>query len=192
MFYTWNRMPLLPHSFTHTHTHTQTKTDKHVYVCARAMRWWCGCIHFILQMLSGTMMMVINLCGCVRVYYIPRSLHKNEWLNALYVDDAARRNKDLYKKWIGDVDRLRTIINTAITSILDCTISSESAQLRDKVKAIQITAMEMEIHKALGKFNLYMHHTQTHIDNTQTITYTYNIAIIMISTFNCRVKAHTI
>lgn len=74
---------------------------------------------------------------------------------SLYVRDAARRNKDLYKKWIGDVDRLRTIINTAITSILDCTISSESAQLRDKLKAIQITAMEMEIYKALGKFNLY-------------------------------------
>lgn len=68
----------------------------------------------------------------------------------------ARREKDLHKKWIGDVDRLRTIINTAITSILDCsttTTSSESAQLRDKLKAIQITATEMEIHKALGKSN---------------------------------------
>lgn len=81
---------------------------------------------------------------------------------SLCVHDAARRNKDLYKKWIGDVDRLRTIINTAITSILDCTISSESAQLRDKVKAIQITAMEMEIYKALGKFNLYICTTLAH------------------------------
>lgn len=84
----------------------------------------------------------------------------------LYAHDAARRNKDLYKKWIGDVDRLRTIINTAITSILDCTISSESAQLRDKVKAIQITAMELEIYKALGKFNLNIYTTHTRIDNT--------------------------
>lgn len=63
------------------------------------------------------------------------------------------REKDLYKKWIGDVDRLRTIINTAITSILDCSTSSESAQLRDKLKAIQITGTEMEIYKALGKSN---------------------------------------
>lgn len=71
----------------------------------------------------------------------------------------ARREKDLNKKWIGDVDRLRTIINTAITSILDCstTTSSESAQLRDKLKAIQITATEMEIHKALGKYNICIH-----------------------------------
>lgn len=62
-----------------------------------------------------------------------------------------RREKDLYKKWIGDVDILRTIINTAITSILDGTTSGESAQLRDKLKAIQITCTEMEIYKALGK-----------------------------------------
>lgn len=62
-----------------------------------------------------------------------------------------RREKDLYKKWIGDVDTLRTIIHTAITSILDGTTSSESAQLREKLKAIQITCMEMEIYKALGK-----------------------------------------
>lgn len=64
---------------------------------------------------------------------------------------SEHRNKDLYKKWIGDVDRLRTIINTAITSILDSTSSNESAQLQDKLKAIQITAMEVEISKALGK-----------------------------------------
>lgn len=52
---------------------------------------------------------------------------------------------------MGDVDRLRTIINTAITSISDSTTSNESTLLRDKLKAIQITATEMEIHKALGK-----------------------------------------
>lgn len=63
-----------------------------------------------------------------------------------------RREADLNKKWIADVDRLRTIINTAITFISDCSTSSESAQLRDKLKAIHITATEMEIHKALGKF----------------------------------------
>lgn len=61
------------------------------------------------------------------------------------------REKDLNKKWIADVDRLRTAINTTITSILDCTTSGESAVLRDKLKAIQTTATEMEIHKALGK-----------------------------------------
>lgn len=69
----------------------------------------------------------------------------------MFAYNAMRRNKDLYKKWIGDVDRLRTIINTAITTILDCTMSSESAQLLDKLRAIQITAMELEIAKALGK-----------------------------------------
>lgn len=64
--------------------------------------------------------------------------------------DGCREN-DLNKKWIADVDRLRTIINTAITSISDCGTTSESTVLRDKLKAIQITATEMEIHKALGK-----------------------------------------
>lgn len=59
------------------------------------------------------------------------------------------------KKWIADVDRLRTMINTAITSISDCSTSSELAQLRNKSKAIQITATEMEIHKALGKSKVY-------------------------------------
>lgn len=65
------------------------------------------------------------------------------------------REKDLNKKWIADVDRLRTIINTAITSISDCSTSSESAYLRNKSRAIPITAMEMEIHRALGKKNTY-------------------------------------
>lgn len=73
------------------------------------------------------------------------------------------REKNLNKKWIADVDRLRTMINTAITSISDCSTSSELAQLRNKSKAIQITATEMEIHKALGKSKEYSFSIYTNI-----------------------------
>lgn len=75
------------------------------------------------------------------------SFFSREWLMR-----GNGREKDLNKKWIADVDKLRTIINAAISTISDC--GPESTQLRDKLKAIQITATEMEIRKALGKFNV--------------------------------------
>lgn len=68
------------------------------------------------------------------------------------------RKKDFNKKWLADVEKIRTIINTAINSISDLTTSNESQSIRDKLKAIQITAIEREIHKSLGKlndFNIY-------------------------------------
>lgn len=61
------------------------------------------------------------------------------------------RNKASNKHWLSDVDKLRTVINTAINGIDDSSISVESMQIRDKLKAIQTTATEKEIHKALGK-----------------------------------------
>lgn len=60
------------------------------------------------------------------------------------------------KKWLGDVEKIRTIINAAIISISDSTTSNVSTQTRDKLKAIQVTATEKEILKALGK-SLYAH-----------------------------------
>lgn len=73
-----------------------------------------------------------------------------------------RREKDLNGKWIDDVDELRTIINTAIISFLDCSTTSESTLLQEKLRAIQCTAMEMEIFKALGKLSSIYMHARTH------------------------------
>lgn len=56
------------------------------------------------------------------------------------------------KAWLADIDRLRMAISTAINSIIDTT-SCESTQIRDKLKAIHLTATEIEIHKAIGKSN---------------------------------------
>lgn len=69
----------------------------------------------------------------------------------IFIFFTQHRNKDFNKNWLSDVDKLRTVINTAINGINDSSISAESMQIRDKLKAIQITAIEKEIHKAFGK-----------------------------------------
>lgn len=65
------------------------------------------------------------------------------------------REKDLNKNWLLNVEKIRTIINIAINSINESSILDESTQIRDKLKAIQITAIENEIQTALGKLQMF-------------------------------------